>query len=167
MGNYTLYYDAIENVLPPPIAPVVPPGGGGGAGGGFFGGGTPIVPPILIPVFVPDVGLFNFLFFSQAGADLFGYTERDWLIQGDVVDGAGDTQDRPGSVGRKPGFFFGVSDRVLTPEEEDRERRRRARYHYQINNGGKAFYVYDTGSRQYSSHRVFGRPQNPSPATAE
>ena len=101
LGNYTLYYDAIEAVSP------LVPGGGGGAGGGGGGGFLPPVevPPLLAPVFMPDFDLFNFLFFNQAGADLFGYTEGDWLILGDVTDGGGDTT---GGLGpRQPGWLFG------------------------------------------------------------
>ena len=158
LGNYTLYYDAIETV-----APLVPGGGGTGGGGSSIGGGgfsPPSVPPVVIPIFVPDVDLFNFLFFSQSGADLFGYTERDYLIMGDVVDGGGDTQE--GLEAQQPHWLFGVSSRVLTPEEEARERRRRARYQWQVSNGGRTFWVYDVNSRQYSSFRQFGSPHGPS-----
>ena len=160
LGNYTLYYDAIETV-----APFVPGGGGTGGGGAPIGGGgfsSPSVPTVVIPPFVPDVDLFSFLFFSQSGADLFGYTERDYLIMGDVVDGGGDTQE--GLEAQQPHWLFGVSNRVLTPEEEARERRRRARYQWQVSNGGRTFWVYDVNSRQYSSFRQFGSPHGPSVA---
>ncbi|MCF6312478.1 MAG: filamentous hemagglutinin N-terminal domain-containing protein [Verrucomicrobiales bacterium] len=155
--NYTLYYDAIENVAP--LAPVVPGAGGGAIVGGGFA--PPIVPPVVIPPFVPDVELFSFLFFNQSGADLFGYTERDYLIIGDVVDGGGDTVE--GQEAQQPHWLFGVADRVLTPEEDARERRRRARYRPQVNNGGRTFYVYDVSSREYSSFRLFGAPSSPRP----
>jgi hypothetical protein len=159
LGNYTLYYDAIEDVAP--LGP-----GGGGSGGGAIGGGgggfpSPTAPSVVAPLFVPDVDLFNFLFFSQSGADLFGYTERDYLIIGDVADGGGDTTDGQGA--QEPHWLFGVADRKLTPEEEARERRRRARYRPQVNNGGRTFYVYDVSSRQYSSFRLFGAPSSPRP----
>jgi len=155
--NHTLYYDAIEAV-----SPLVPDGGGGAGGGGGGGFLPPVeVPPLLASVFMPDFDLFNFLFFNQAGADLFGYTEGDWLILGDVTDGGGDTT---GGLGpRQPGWLFGAKGRVLTPEEEAAERRRRARYHAQVSNGGRVFWVYDVGTREYSSFRLFGTPSSPSP----
>jgi PAS domain-containing protein len=105
--------------------------------------------------------LFNFLFFNQAGADLFGYTEGDWLILGDVTDGGGDTTD--GLEPQQPGWLFGTKSRALTPEEEESERRRRARYHLQVSNGGRVFWVYDVGTREYSSFHLFGRPSSPTP----
>ena len=163
VGNYTLYYDAIMPVPPPPMGPP-PPGGGGGGGGGDDPLLLPVfVPQVVFPPFIPDTGLFNFLFFSQTGADLFGYTDRDRLIMGDVVDGGGDATEGVEGEGRKPGWLWGVMDRVLTPEEEEERRRRRARYHFQVDNGDKEFWIYRPGSLQYSSQRLFGLPGSPSP----
>ena len=161
LGNYTLYYDSIG-----PVAPIAPPaGGGGGAGGGGVGVGfglPVVIVPVVIAPFIPDIDLFNSVFYSNAAADMFRLKGRDRLIVGDVVDGGGDTTDD--LEGRKPGVIFGVSNRVLTPEEEEAERRRRARFHKQKDNGGRIYWVYDISTRSYSSYRLFGSPNNPSPS---
>ncbi len=160
LGNYTFYYDAIAPVAAAPLAHTPSASLTSSNLAGVPNSSLDIL--AIIDPFVPDVGLFNFLFFNQSGADLFGYSERDYLIMGDIVDGGGDVIER--KAGQKPHWLFGVADRALTPEEEARENRRRARYTPQLNNGGgRVYWSYDLGGHRYSSFRVFGDPKQPAP----
>ena len=138
VGNYTIYYDAIQPVLPPvvvaPVVPVVP------------GEVLPIVPEIP-EVIEPEIPID---FFSFLQDDMWDSWERNDLI----------LEEMPASLEANRTLEEGESE---TEEEEAAKKKNRYRRHY--GNYG-VYYQYDLNSSQYGSLRLFGVPTGQPVGTA-
>ena len=138
VGNYTIYYDAIQPVLPPvvvaPVVPVVP------------GEVLPIVPEIP-EVIEPEIPID---FFSFLQDDMWDSWERNDLI----------LEEMPASLEANRTLEEGESE---TEEEEAAKKKNRYRRHY--GNYG-VYYQYDLNSSQYGSLRLFGVPTGKPVGTA-
>lgn len=147
-GLYTIYYDAIEESLLPPVVPVDPPV-------------APTVPPPL-PVFD---------FFGLA----FTETYDAFFREEDLEDGVGGDGDglfpllglfeRDDTLFEESGFWttenaldnlFGERRDSSSEEERDEELARRIARGQGGGPVGMSFYVFQPGTNRYSSYRVFG-----------
>jgi filamentous hemagglutinin family protein len=147
-GLYTLYYDAIEAALLPPVVPVVPP---------VVPAVTP--PPIVFDffglafeetydAFFREDDLFNGVGGEGSGLyPLLGLFERDeTLVEESDEWRAEDALDN----------LFGDRRDSNSEEEQDEERASRIARGQAGGPVGMSFYVFEPGTNRYSSYRVFG-----------
>lgn len=147
-GLYTLYYDAIEASVLPPVVPVVPP---------VAPGVTP--PPIVFDffglafeetydAFFREDDLFNGVGGEGSGLyPLLGLFERDETLVEESNDWrAENALDN----------LFGDRRDSNSEEEQDEERASRIARGQAGGPVGMSFYVFEPGTNRYSSYRVFG-----------
>jgi hypothetical protein len=147
-GLYTLYYDAIEESLLPPVVPVDPPVAPG------------VTPPTAIfdffglafeetyDAFFREDDLFNGVGGEGTGLyDLLGLFERDETLAEESDDWrAENALDN----------LFGDRRDSNSEEEQDEERTSRIARGQSGGPVGMSFYVFEPGTNRYSSYRVFG-----------
>jgi hypothetical protein len=147
-GLYTLYYDAIEESLLPPVVPVVPPVAPG------------VTPPAIVFDFfgLPFTETYDAFFredelFNGVAGDgswlypLLGLFERDETLVEESADW------RPENALDN---LFGDRRDSNSQEEQDEERASRIARGQLGGPVGMSFYLFEPGTNRYSSYRVFG-----------